>query len=135
MFHNMSEEPRVVVVGAGAIGSSIMGWIAPLYPHLSLLARGESLQVIKESGLRSYQKGERSRARAIAVHAIGSLSELEPPDVLVIAVKNFDLEATARDLRGQLGMREPIVVALQNGVQNQRILPSYFSRVVYGVVS
>jgi 2-dehydropantoate 2-reductase len=130
----MREEPRVVVVGAGAIGSSIAGWIAPKYGNLSLLARGETLEVIKNWGLKSYLKGGRLTATALPVHAVGSLAEIELPDVIVITVKNYDLDPTCHDLKAQLGDHEPIVVALQNGVQNQQVLPRYFARVVYGVV-
>lgn len=130
----MSEKPEVVVVGAGAIGSSIAGWIAPKYENLSLLGRGETLEVIKSHGLKSYVKGERPTAAALPIHAIGSLAEIVSPEVIVITVKNYDLDAIAHDLRAQLGDREPTVVALQNGVQNQNVLPRYFARVVYGVV-
>jgi 2-dehydropantoate 2-reductase len=131
---HMSEKSSIVVVGAGAIGSSITGWIAPKCDNLFLLARGETLEVIKNRGLKSYLKGQRPRATALPVHAIGSLAEVELPNVIVITVKNYDLETTAGDLRAQLGDHEPIIVALQNGVHNQQVLPNYFTRVVYGVV-
>jgi 2-dehydropantoate 2-reductase len=129
-----SEKSSVVVVGAGAIGSSITGWIAPKYDNLFLLARRETLEVIKNRGLKTYIESERSTATALPVHAIGSLAETTPPDIIVITVKNYDLDNGARDLRAQLGNHEPIVVALQNGVHNQQVLPKYFTRVVYGVV-
>jgi len=129
----MKEQSQIVVAGAGAIGSSIAGWIAPKYKNLSLLARGESLQVIKSRGLKSYLKGERSAATAFPVRAVESLAEIESPAIIVITVKNYDVETLAHDLRTQLGDSEPVVVALQNGVQNQQVLPKYFSRVVYGV--
>jgi 2-dehydropantoate 2-reductase len=51
----------------------------------------------------------------------------------VLAVKNYDLEAAARDIRAKVP-GEPTVIALQNGVENQAILPKYFAHVVYGVV-
>ena len=130
----MKEEPQVVVVGAGAIGSSITGWIAPKYENLSLLARGETLEVIRNRGLKSYLKGRRLTAAALPVHAIRSLVEIVSPEIIVITVKNYDLEAICQDLKGQLGDDEPIIVALQNGVQNQQVLPRYFARIVYGVV-
>jgi 2-dehydropantoate 2-reductase len=111
-----------------------MGWIAPKYENLSLLARGESLKVIRSRGLKSYLKGERSTAAAFSVKAVQSLAEIVSPEIIVITVKNYDLEPLAHVLRTQLGDNEPVVVALQNGVQNQQVLPKYFSRVVYGVV-
>jgi len=130
----MIEEPEVVVVGAGAIGSSIAAWIAPKYEKLSLLARGETLEVIKNRGLKSYLKDERPTAKAIPVHAIESLTQIAPPDIVVIAVKNYDLEMVSQGLRAQLGNFEPIIVGLQNGIYNQQVLPRYFARVIYGVV-
>jgi len=130
----MGEKSRVVVVGAGAIGSSIAGWIAPQCENLSLLARGDTLETLKNRGLKFYLKGERLTTAALPVRAIGSLSEIALPDVIVITVKSYDLDTVSHDLRAHLGDHEPIVVALQNGVENQQILPKYFARVVYGVV-
>ena len=130
----LDEKLSFVVVGAGAIGSSATGWIAPKYDRLFLLARGKSAEVIRNQGLRFYPKGEEANAASLPVKVVESLGEVSTPDIIVIAVKNYDLEATASMLRMQLGTRQPIVVALQNGVENQRILPRYFTRVIYGVV-
>lgn len=130
----LDEKPILVVVGAGAIGSSVIGWIAPKYDRSFLLARGESAQVIKKQGLRFYIKDKQADALPIPVKVIESLEGVSPPDIIVLAVKNYDLEKTAAMLRNQLGSHQPIIVALQNGVENQRILPRYFTRVVHGVV-
>lgn len=129
--------PRVAVVGAGAIGSTLAGWVAPHYGNLFLLARGESAAVIRDKGIRLYLKGQRATAVPIPIKVIGSLGEIQPtpPEMLVIAVKNYDLDATAQVMRDQLGSHEPIIVALQNGVDNQQILPKYFTKIIYGVVS
>jgi 2-dehydropantoate 2-reductase len=130
----LDEKLSLVVVGAGAIGSSVTGWIAPKYDRIFLLARGESAEVIKNQGLKFYLKGEEANAAPVPVKVVESLGEVSTPDIIVIAVKNYDLEATAATLRMQLGTYQPIVVALQNGVENQRILPRYFTRIIYGVV-
>ena len=129
-----NEKPSVVVVGGGAIGSSVAAWVSPKYDALSLLARGESAEVIEKQGLSFYLKGGQDKAVLVPIKIIRSLDECPDPDVVVITVKNYDLEATAKMLREQLGSHQPIVVGLQNGVENQQILPRYFSRVVYGVV-
>ncbi|MGD0330606.1 MAG: 2-dehydropantoate 2-reductase [Nitrososphaeria archaeon] len=131
---SLDEKLSFVVVGAGAIGSSVTGWISPKYDRLFLLARGESAEVIRNEGLKFYLKGEQANAAPISVKIVESLDEISPPDIIVITVKNYDLEATAAGLREQLGSHQPIVVALQNGVENQRILPRFFTKVIYGVV-
>ncbi len=121
-------------MGAGAIGSSVTGWVAPKYDKLHLLARGESADIIRKQGLKFYLKGEQASAVPIPIKIIESLKEISPPDIMVIAVKNYDLESTAASLREQLGTHQPIIVALQNGIENQRVLPKYFAKIIYSVV-
>ena len=127
-------DKKLVIVGAGAIGSSVVGWVAPHYERLWLLARGESAVTIRNQGLKFYLKGEEAKAVPISVKVIESLSEISLPDIIFVTVKNYDLDSTARMLREQLGTQQPIVVALQNGVENQRVLPEYFTKVIFGVV-
>ncbi len=131
----MNKNPSFVVVGAGAIGSSVAGWISPHYDNTKLLARGEVLTAIKHNGLKLYSTGKHAIRMTIPIPVIEAVSEIPPPKIIVLCVKNYDLESTAKVLRDQLGDFQPIIVALQNGVENQRILPRYFTRVIYGVVS
>ena len=130
----LEEKPNVLVVGAGAIGLSITGWIFPQNKNLHLLARGESVAAIRSHGLRLYQIGQEATTAPIPVKVIESIDEIPPPDIIIITVKNYDLDRTAQTLRHQLGNCQPIVASLQNGVENQQILPKYFSRAIYGVV-
>jgi len=127
--------PNIVVVGAGAIGSTLVGWLFPHYTNIYLLARGEGARVIKEQGLRLYPKEKSDEIVTFKVNVIESLTEIANPEILIIAVKNYDLDATSRELRAQLGSAEPIVVGIQNGAKNQSILPQYFTKVLYGVIS
>jgi 2-dehydropantoate 2-reductase len=69
----------------------------------------------------------------IKVAAVSDVIETQQPDWLVLAVKNYDLEAAARDIRAKL-KGDPTIIALQNGIENQTVLPKYFARVVYGVI-
>jgi 2-dehydropantoate 2-reductase len=129
------EKPlNVLIVGAGAIGSSITGWIFPHNTNLHLLARGESVDAIRSHGLRLYQIGKEITTDPIPVKVIESLNEIPPQDIIIITVKNYDLDRTAETLKQQLGNQQPIIVTLQNGVENQQILPKYFSRAIYGVI-
>jgi 2-dehydropantoate 2-reductase len=130
----LKEKPKVLIVGAGAIGLSVAGWIFPHNENLNLLARGESVAAIRRHGLRLYKIGQEATTAPIPVKVIESLNEILPPDIIIIAVKNYDLDGTAQTLRHQLGNYQPIVASFQNGVENQQILPKYFSRAIYGVV-
>ena len=129
-----NQKPSFVVVGAGAIGSSVTGWIAPKHDNLFLLARGENAGIIKKQGLKFYLKDEEANVLPVPVKIIETINEIPPPDIIVISLKNCDLEAMVTTLRKQLWPHQPIIVALQNGIENQRILPKYFTKVIFGVV-
>ena len=130
----MEEKPKVLVIGAGAIGLSLAGWIFPYNSNLHLLARGESLSAIKDQGLQLYQIGQKTKSKPLSVKAIESLSQIPPPDIIIITVKNYDLEQIAKMLKNQLASNSPVIATFQNGIENQKILPKYFSKIVYGVV-
>jgi 2-dehydropantoate 2-reductase len=62
------------------------------------------------------------------------LAEQLDAEIVIITVKNYDLEAAAQDIKGKLPV-EPLILGFQNGVENQSLLPKYFQKVIYGVVS
>ncbi len=123
---------NIVIYGAGAVGASICGWLFPHYNKIYLLARGENAQAMKSNGLIMYQNTLDNK-QVISVNVIEDLNEKPNADVVIIAVKNYDLEDVANDIYSKLG-DTPIIIALQNGVENQNILPKYFSKVIYGVI-
>jgi len=130
----LKEKPGILIVGAGAIGLSVAGWMFPHQENLHLLARGESVSTIRKNGLHLYRAGQEATTSPIPLKVVESLDEIPPPDIIIITVKNYDLDRTAQMLRRQLKNRQPIVASLQNGLDNQHILPKYFSRTVFGVV-
>ncbi len=123
---------RIVIYGAGGIGATLGGWLTQGYDNVYLLARGENAKVLKNNGLILY-KGDNNNPEPISVKIIEDLNELANIDVVVIVVKNYDLEEVAMDISKKLGDK-PIIVGLQNGFENQQILPKYFRKVVYGVI-
>jgi 2-dehydropantoate 2-reductase len=129
----LENKPIIVVVGAGAIGLSLTGWISHQNRVLFLLARGNSVSEIRSHGIQLHQTDQET-APSIRVNVIESLEGIPSPDIIIITVKNYDLEQTAQTLRRQLGNLQPIIASLQNGVENQRILPKYFSKPTFGVI-
>jgi 2-dehydropantoate 2-reductase len=123
----------IVIYGAGSVGSSVGGWLAPHCPTLSLLSRGDHAAAMKTAGLTVFLKKEKKRPAPVPVNVIADLSERPNADIIVIAVKNYGLPEAARDITAKL-KGQPLIVALQNGLENREILPKYFKRVIYGVV-
>ena len=122
----------IIIYGAGSIGSTIGGWITPSYPNVYLIARGEHAKVMKEEGL-TLLRATDQRSEKVAVNLIDDLTEASNAKVLILTVKNYGIEAAAKNISSKFDDKV-IIVALQNGVENQRILPRYFSKVIYGVV-
>jgi len=123
---------NIVIYGAGSIGSTIGGWITPSYSNVYLIARGEHAKAMKEHGLTLCEAGN-SKLETIAVNLVNDLKEISNVKVIVLTVKNYDLREAAKDIYSKLG-DEATIFALQNGVENQHILPNYFSKVIYGIV-
>ncbi len=121
----------IVIYGAGSIGSTIGGWLTPKHRNVYLIARGEHARFMTEWGLTLLEANK--TPETVAVKPIDNLAEAPNAKVVILTVKNYDLEEAAKDIFSKLS-NEATIVAMQNGVENQHILPRYFSKVIYGVV-
>ena len=124
---------KFVIIGAGAIGGCLGGWLAQNHDDVYLLDQGEVARNLKEKGITLYHQGEENKKEHVPVKVIDSLAEVDGIDVIAIAVKNYSLDAVAQSIKEQV-TGNPIIVGLQNGIENQSILPKYFDRVVYTIV-
>jgi 2-dehydropantoate 2-reductase len=122
----------VVIYGIGGIGATLGGWLSQKNDNVYLLARGDNAKALKSNGL-ILKNVVNDNIETIKVNVIKDLNEIPNVDVVVITVKNYDLEEVAKDISEKLGDR-PIVVGLQNGFENQQILPKYFTKYIYCVV-
>ena len=121
-----------VIYGAGSIGSAVAGWLTLNYPNVYLVARGEHAKAMKKRGLTLYSALHQT-PETVTVSLIDDLREVSNLKLLVLTVKNYDVEEAAKSISSKLDEKAAIV-ALQNGADNQRILPEYFSKVIYGAV-
>jgi len=125
---------KIVFLGAGAIGGSVGGWIAPHYDNLYFLDQGATAAALKEKGITLYHESDKDAKTKVKVKVLDGLDQAKDADVIVLAVKNFSLDKVAKLVHEKLGDR-PVIVSMANGVENQRVLPRYFSRVIYCVIS
>ena len=124
---------KTVIIGAGAIGGCLGGWLSEKYNDVFLIDQGETAKNLKEKGLTMYPQGGENNKKKIPVKVADRLSDVENPDVIIIAVKNYSLEAVAKSVVSEI-KGDPIILGLQNGVLNQTLLPKYFKKVVFGVI-
>jgi len=130
---SLPANPNVLVFGAGAVGATVGGWLAEHHPATWLLDMPALADTLNQRGLTLYLGGQRSAARTVKVRAISRIADAPAPDVVIVAVKSYSLDKVCALLRAELGDR-PLVLALQNGIDNQAIVPRHFTRVVFGIV-
>jgi 2-dehydropantoate 2-reductase len=127
-----NDELTIVIYGIGGIGATLGGWLSQNNDNVYLLARGDNAKALKNNGL-ILKNVVSDNIETIKVNVIEDLNEIPNIEVVVITVKNYDFEEVAKDISDKLG-DNPIVVGLQNGFENQKVLPKYFTKIVYAVV-
>ena len=127
-------EAKILFIGPGAIGASVAAWVAESYHSVWIMGHGETQVALRQNGITTYDFAapERTR-RTVRVATVDRPGDIGDVDIVVLAVKNYNLEAVARQVHEALGDR-PIIVSMANGIDNQRILPKFFSKVIYCVV-
>jgi 2-dehydropantoate 2-reductase len=128
---------RYIIIGAGAVGGTIGGYLALAGHEVVLAARGAHLEALRGHGLRLSTP---SGTHTVALPAIGGPGEvgLRSGDVLVVATKSQDSVAVLSEWAGRpvagggaAAQRLPVICA-QNGVANERFALRRF-RHVYGM--
>ena len=119
---------RVVVFGAGALGSLYGGLLSDIH-DVTLVGRQEHVDAVNLHGLRVSGLREgvyRPKART-------TVEGMDIQDLVLITVKAYDTRTAAREVKAVVG-DGTVVVSLQNGLGNSDVLGREFgSRVIMGV--
>lgn len=105
---------RVAVVAAGAVGAYFGGRLAQAGEDVSFLARGEHLRAIRETGLR--MESADGDFTLDPAHVTDDASAVGPVDVVLMAVKGWQVPEAIESMRPLIGS-ETAVVPLLNGVE------------------
>lgn len=109
------------LIGVGGVGGFYGGLLAESGADMTLVARGESFRAIKESGLDlNLPDGIHHLKPQIIEH----LSGITNPDLIILAVKSYDLAEVARELVG-LVQPETTILTIQNGLDNDLVVAKY----------
>ncbi|MGN6848360.1 MAG: ketopantoate reductase family protein [Sphingomicrobium sp.] len=103
---------NICVVGAGAIGGWVAAKLAIAGEQVSVLARGDTLRLLRAEGVRLTEEGEEFVAN---VDAFDDCSSLGEQDLLFIAVKAPALPPLASERRPLVGA-QTVIVPMLNGV-------------------
>ena len=113
---------KILIVGAGAVGGYFGGLLARSGEDVTFLARGEHLKAIQEKGL--YIKSINGDFN-IKINAVEKPNANEKYNLIVIAVKSYDLPDACNNIKGTV-KNETVLMSLLNGVDSEEIIGSIF---------
>ena len=105
---------KFAVVGAGAIGGYVGGWLAAAGEDVTFIARGANLEAIRRAGMRVIGEDGAERV-ATNVAAFDKMRDAGAQDVVILAVKAHQVGAIAQDVR-HLCHDTTTIVTMQNGI-------------------
>lgn len=112
---------KITVIGAGAIGSLVAGYLSRADIDITLVARKKNASAIKENGLAI----EGVRGKMIVPVKVTDKLE-KGADSVILAVKTQGIAATFSDNAQILG--DVPVLTVQNGVRAEEILSEFIPR-------
>jgi len=104
---------KICVFGAGAIGGYLANGLALAGIDVTVIARGEHLQAIREHGLKVLTGGEEKLASGI--HATDDPAEAGPQDYVFVTTKAHQTRAATAAMTALFGP-ETAVITAQNGL-------------------
>lgn len=112
---------KIAVIGAGAIGNLIAGYLRLKDEDVSLVGHPESVKAIKEKGLSI--RGVRGD---FGVKLDISETLRFRPDLAILAVKTQDIESALKD--NFRFLKDTTILTTQNGVQADNLVAKYISK-------
>lgn len=105
---------KICIVGAGAIGGYLGVKLIRSGEEVTLIARGSHLEAIQQKGLELIEPEGKSSLVQPKL-ATSNIEEVEPQDVVILAVKTLSVAAIAPSLNSLYHDRTTVVTA-QNGI-------------------
>ena len=109
---------KILVYGAGAVGSYFGVLLAHKGHDVTLLTRPDTAALLEETGLRVTQAdGSAIRANPVLATGLRRVLEQDPPfNVILLAMKAYDVEVALNPLVAFAPRPFPTVITLQNGI-------------------
>jgi 2-dehydropantoate 2-reductase len=122
---------RLVIFGTGAIGGVLAAALVDSGADVVAIARGRQLEALRRGDLQLHTPRDTITARVPVVASPADV-QFGDDDVVLLTVKSQNTHDAISSLAAAAGPRIP-VVAVQNGVANERALARVF-RHVYGSI-
>lgn len=118
----MLSNRRILIAGAGAIGSFYGGLMSKAGFDVELMARGRHLAAMQETGvlrIKSWKYGE----PVIPVRAVAGAEGKY--GLIILCVKSQDTDDVCKQLKDNLA-DDGCIISFQNGVENPEVLAKHF---------
>ena len=129
---------RVLIIGAGAIGSFVGGKLALAGHQVTLVGRPAFAEAVRRRGLRVTEAGETAIVQevAVATSLADAFANRQRYDLACLTVKSYDTDAAADELAAATSAPPPLLT-FQNGVGNEEKLAERFrpARVLSGTIT
>ena len=112
---------RIGVIGSGAIGCLVAGYLKLKGEEVSLVGRPDSVRAIRENGLQI--SGVRGAFR-VEIKISEQLNYI--PELVILATKTQDIEYALKDNIGLI--RDALILTIQNGVHADNIVAKYLPK-------
>ena len=124
---------RIIVIGAGAVGGTIGGYLHESNFPTVLVARGEHGLAIRERGLNVRSPKRHITVTPVCFESVDEVSQhdngWQSGDVVMIATKLNDAQSVMDDILRSGGGHLPVVLAT-NGIHGERWAQSRFDNVI-----
>ncbi len=120
---------KIAVIGAGAIGCLVAGYLKHQNADVLLIGRPESIKAVKENGLAV--SGVRGNI-SVRIEAAEKLDR--EADLVILAVKTQDVQTALKE--NAEGLRKALLLTTQNGIRADHIAAQYVNpdRIVTSIV-
>ena len=102
---------RIAVMGAGGVGGCLGALLAQSGADVTLVSRGENLCAMQQKGIQLFQP---SGSFTVPDNASGDSSQIGPVDLVLFAVKTYQIPEAVQATRPMIGPNTQIVT-LQTG--------------------
>ena len=122
--HNISSPAKILIMGAGAVGSIVGGYLALGGNEVTLIGRKKHVSEIKENGLCISLGGVERLGIREGLHAVENIAELNNAvkfDLVILTVKSYDTPKALTELFPAI-TEDTTLLSLQNGVGNEPLI-------------
>ena len=112
---------KIAVIGSGAIGGLVAGYLKHRKEDVFLVGRGKAVEAIAKDGLHISGTRGNIDARLEIFHKLE-----QKADLVILAMKTQDLEKFLKD--NLLYLKDALVLTTQNGIQAEKILANHIRK-------